>query len=364
MGSSAGTGLPRQSGAGDRDLTYDWLRLIATLCVVVGHSFYTRITETSGGVYYTLPENVHPAYFSLIWDLLSRVAVWVYDFHMPLFFLLSGAVVALRPLPPVGKVIAGRACRLLLPYVLCGLAYMLPVKFLGGFYNGAGLAAAYRGFLLGYDSGHLWFLPALFWCAAVFALLAKLLAPLGRWQPLALLAVSALASWLAGLAPGDLFLFCRGMGYLVWFALGYCFQLLRSRCRPWPLWQALTALAALLALQYLNVRFGMLGSFARALAGCALAFVGARCCTLLLPGLAATGLWRRLVAGSFAVYLFHDPLEYLVLRLFFTGDLLATAAGCCGYYLARLVGVVAVSLLLDRLVQLVKNALRIRRKAA
>ncbi len=352
------TPAARPTGGRARDLTYDWLRLIATLCVVVGHGFYTRINEVSGGVYYTLPENLHPAYTSTVWQLVGLVSGWVYDFHMPLFFILSGAVLALRPTPPPGRVITGKAKRLLLPYVVCGFVFMLPVKYLAGFYDGPGLAAAYKGFLLGSDTGHLWFLPALFWCMVIFVLLQKASDRLGKWQMPVLLAVAAGLTVLVRFTTFDVFLLFRGIGYLFWFALGWVFQQLRSRCRPARLWVWLAVLAALLALEYANMRWDILGDAARVLAGSALCYVLAQLCARLLTSVSDTRLWQALVAGSMAIYLYHDPLEYLALRIFFEGGLLTTAIGCHGYYLTRIVGVIVVSLLIDLLVRQVKKGFR------
>lgn len=71
---------------------YDWIRLFATLCVVVGHSAYLNITTALGGVSYEVPQYASHFYYCAAFKILRVLAGWVYGFHMPLFFMLSGAV--------------------------------------------------------------------------------------------------------------------------------------------------------------------------------------------------------------------------------------------------------------------------------
>ena len=89
--------------------------------------------------------------------LLSRAGV-------PLFFMLSGAVLALRPLGRFDAVVQSKIKRLIIPYFVYGWLFMLPVKYIGHFYSRESVLQAMQGLLSGQDAGHLWFLTALFWC--------------------------------------------------------------------------------------------------------------------------------------------------------------------------------------------------------
>ena len=111
-----------------RVTVYDWVRLLATVFVVIGHSVYLSNTTTYGSVFYSLPEAVHPLYGIFVGSTLERLRNWVYGFHMGLFFILSGAVLALRPLPSFIGFVKSKAKRLLLPYFVWGLLFMIPVK--------------------------------------------------------------------------------------------------------------------------------------------------------------------------------------------------------------------------------------------
>ena len=53
-----------QDGMQNREKVYDWVRLIATIFVVIGHSAYLKIHTAHGGVDYILPTNISPVYNS------------------------------------------------------------------------------------------------------------------------------------------------------------------------------------------------------------------------------------------------------------------------------------------------------------
>lgn len=50
---------------------------------------------------------------------------------------------------------------------------MIPLKLWGGFFDVRRIPEIAAAFLTGHESGHLWFLTALFWCFTVFLFIAK-----------------------------------------------------------------------------------------------------------------------------------------------------------------------------------------------
>lgn len=328
---------------------YEWLRLIATVFVVVGHSAFWVINTTHGGVYYGADEFVWiaPAYFSAVFGGVRAVAGWVYRFHMAAFFFLSGAVLRLRPMGAPGRFLAKKARRLLVPYYLCGLVWMLPVKYLAGFYKTENLSAALGDFLLGGgDSGHLWFLPALFWCMAVFALLEKLLAIDAKkwWFCCVPLALGAALHLLSQRLP-VWFALQQFAAYFIWFALGWAFEPLRAAAAARPCRGRVLLLAggfALVSAGWIAAdRYGLLGGRSSMLVGCIWCWLLAALCAKMFEKCSRSRLFAVVSRQLFCVYLLHDPLEHLLLRLFMENHLLAADAGCWAYLLARTVGVFA-----------------------
>lgn len=325
---------------------YEWARILATFCVVIGHAHYLANSSALGGVDYPYPEQACPA-FGLLWGFLREANGIVYCFHMPLFFLLSGAVLRLRPLDDLGTLLRKKAKRLLLPYYAVGLLYMFPLKWLGGYYPEKGsLGRAMGDFLVSTaESGHLWFLPALFWCMLLFALAAKGLARLPGPHGLLCLSACLLLHLLGRLAPQslpDLLGLSLGLQYLPWFALGYVLEPLRPRFEALPACAAAPlALASFVLL--LVARRRIWPAACKVLIGCACVFLAALLATRFPVRLRQGGVFQVLVRNLFAIYLYHDPLNYLLLCLFFRYSLYRSGACTLLYMLARTAGTAMVS---------------------
>lgn len=132
---------------------YDLLRVFAILFVVIGHSAYLHIGggigAAGGGVDYKLPHDLAPVYNSWIFHIARYISGWVYGFHMPLFFILSGAVFGISANYSFDLLCKKKTKRLVIPYYLYCLAFMLPVKWLANFYNNSTINVAYVSSLLG-----------------------------------------------------------------------------------------------------------------------------------------------------------------------------------------------------------------------
>lgn len=146
---------------------YNVVRVLATVMVVVGHSVYYTWSGDSGNIELNI-ETVSRAY-SLLSAYIGQAVGWVYGFHMPLFFMLSGALYTYsKKIHSFQELFKTKAMRLIVPYYLVGTLYMFPVKRISGFYMGKDYFTAFQNFLFGSNAGHLWFLLALFWCFLLF----------------------------------------------------------------------------------------------------------------------------------------------------------------------------------------------------
>lgn len=222
------------------------------------------------------------------------VGTWLYSFHMPLFFLLSGWFFSLRP-GSVSATIRHKAFSILMPMVSYGTARWLCTAVSALFHGGAPDVRPLLGVLLQWPgtpyAGFVWFFPALFVAESVFALLLKCV----QARPKVLLGVSFL---LAGLSYGA--------------------SLLGAPRLPWH------AGAALLLLPYLA-----LGWFARRHEAALFAradrhFLPAALVLLALNA-GLTALNARLGSG-------HIDYNLRILHEFVT----AYAAGVCGVFLCVL----------------------------
>ena len=73
-------------------------------------------------------------------------------------------------------------------------------------------------------------------------------------------------------------------------------------------------------------------------------------CSTLFKNFNNSKIWQIIISNLFLVYLFHDPLEYVILRIFMNTYLLNSIFGCILYVLLRTLGVFVISIILGRLV--------------
>ena len=250
---------------------------------------------------------------------------------MPLFFMLSGAVFALKPIGTFENVAKSKIKRLIFPYFIYGLLFMLPVKLLGNFYTRSSFLLAAKGFLSGIDSGHLWFLPAAFWVIIIFTIIEKIGKKLKVDNPYILLIISGVIQLLYSKIPFDILLMKKGMSYIFWFALGYCFEYERKRNVQWNLKKTIIAFILLFIIEAINKKYNILNSFFLIICGSFMTYLLADICNRIFKNFSKTRIWKILIRNLFFVYIFHDPLEYIVLRIFMTNGYMSSAIGVICY---------------------------------
>lgn len=338
---------------------YDVIRILAALLVVLGHSTYLTITTDHGGIDYAVPQNVSAVYRSGFFKAWLYLSAWVYRFHIPLFFMLSGSVLALSPIENFKTLLIKKTRRLLLPFFSAGLFFMIPLKLWGGFFDVRHIPEIAAAFLTGHESGHLWFLTALFWCFAVFFLLKKLL----KKGLLVCAAAGVLYVFSPRLAQGY-FDFAFSMQFLIFFAAGYYFDQARPFFEKHPK-TVFFLLPCLLALNIADTREHFLPAAGFMAAGCALFYNISFCLAFLFKKTLDSTLFRQISRQTMNVYLYHDPLMIVILYYCMQKELLTTPAGCLLYFFGRTVGVILLSvftgLIIERGVNRVKSVINYRR---
>ena len=318
---------------------YDIIRLIAAALVVLGHSTYLTITTDHGGINYAFEtaKNVFSSAFFKEWLYASA---WVYRFHIPLFFMLAGSVFALNPDDEIPPLLIRKARRLLIPFFLCGLFFMIPLKTVGGFFDRNKLPEIVGAFLTGHESGHLWFLPSLFWCFAVFALLRRI------WKnPVFVTGVSLSFSLFHDKLPQGFFEFAFSVQYLIFFTIGFYFERFRPILTKRPI-TVLCLTAALIVLNIADTRRHFLYPMMFKTAGCFLVYFTAMSLCVLFPKKTAALPVRKAAGQTMNVYLYHDPLMIALLAFFAAHESFVSLAGGGVYFLSRTAGVIILSVLI------------------
>lgn len=145
-----------------REYRIDNIRALAIITVVAGHCII--LYSNSWGLY-------QPGRSSLLFEYIKR---FINLYQMPLFFSLSGYLFAkASKIDMPTRFFLKKARRLLVPFLIIGLLWMIPIKLVVHYppYSGCSILGAIKIFLNGTDTGHLWYLPTLFvFFAAAYAL--------------------------------------------------------------------------------------------------------------------------------------------------------------------------------------------------
>ena len=362
----------------NRIYEYDCIRFLAIVAVVVGHSCYMSI----GYTHYPLPDNVDSIYRSLIFVNLRWLASFVYSFHMPLFFILSGAVFGLSVFDngvkkniDFSRIIDKKIWRLILPYCFYGVLFMIPIKFMMGWYApSSNIGKEIFNFLIyGTRSGHLWFLFSLFSIFLIATILVSYFKLNSIFSVLGMLLTAIALTWFFGSkfpsVPhaseisrifSKLYLIC----FIVGLIFAYYLPLINSM---------VTRYKALLLSVIIFVIYGVswnflshypykasFGLYYATLVFLSFYFLFRYVCSFpFITQILNSRLSKFFFANLMGVYLLHDPLNYVILKLASIYQWLESPLGVCFYYFSRTIGLF---LLCSVLSQIINNLIRLGRQ--
>lgn len=325
---------------------YDILRTITTLLVVIGHARYFFLQTGFGGCDYSaLVDSQNGS-----WRIIGLITEFLNAFHMPVFMALGGALfygsLHRGSVQSLGALAVNKAKRLLVPFLVVGLLYVFPMKLISGYYAQSDNVVwdLLMGQILIQGNTHLWYLPAMFLDFLICYVLEVYGRKIPAWVKLVALAAISALMW-----DFPINLIAYPLRYAVWFYAGFCFESIRSSVDQWATGLYGVVGCVLTAVVYLFARWlpnGVLPSLVAylcfkwvvpVLAGLSLYMV---CCGLSNTSLDSSRGYRFLVDQTFGIYLYSDPVNYVVLALaaslsgaFFFAD----SVGIWALYLLRIV---------------------------
>lgn len=335
---------------------YDVLRVIAIILVVLGHSQYYDIGQFGSAITYQLPSDINSAWNDKILAWFRSLSGWVYSFHMPLFFMLSGAVLRLKPMVKFDDFIISKAKRLLMPYFAAGVFFMIPIKRLSDFYTSDNLWTGISIFLSYGQTGHLWFLITLFWCMLVFYMIHKINEQyLGDYDTNLILI--SLLLYLVGndLINFDFFGFKSTFSYLIWFNIGYVFENVRKNIDlNISVYEGIGICIILGSLEYFDWERNYFNIFFKIICGSIFILSISYVISKFYHKIIETKIFKIMLEYSFMVYLLHDSLNYFVLKIWFNYGFLHTVWGCYMYSFMRFFGLYTICILIAILLKRIR----------
>lgn len=306
-------------GTSSKVKAYSILRVIAILLVLISHMTYYKVGNAFGGIDYLA---LAPSGTSFKWYFIfDKVRYVIYLFHMPLFMAISGALFALQTKKgrwsAFGSFTEAKWQRLMIPYLVFTLLYLVPLKYLSGYFGQANFLMAEGSQLTLLGNSHLWYLYTLF----VVALVAYFLVPrMQVWYLLPLWGLH-LASAYVGLS-----LISLPMEFLLWYMLGAMFEFYRETLTAYfrtkravflTIWLTAFIICSLLSLYV--ARFGIpalqrLVNDLAAVAGMGLTYLLAELLAQQKSFLESSFV-KAVLLNGLGIYIFSDPLNYVLLRL-------------------------------------------------
>lgn len=276
---------------------------------------------------------------------LAAVTEFIYNFHMPLFFFVTGCVyghgVAAGKYVDGGAFVINKARRLLLPYLFVGVFYVAPVMRLLALTDQGYFSYIADGILLSRNPRHLWFLPALF----LIFMLAVFVKPITRrypYVPLAAALVLHIAVRHAALPIPGVFRLWEVFAYAVYFAAGAFSD--RYMTRLLDFFRKRRAAAAVLS-AVCAVTLVLLDAFipdtVAAAAGIMLIFY-ISFCAVEYGRVAGSRVMTVLSRDAFGIYLFHPMINYVIFYFLGNGSI-PPAVVCAASFLFSTVGALVIT---------------------
>lgn len=296
----------------------DMARVITMLLVIIGHSTYTHIPTDFGSLNYPVADECCISHV-----ILSKLVGYIYSFHMPVFMAISGICFSLgyHQISSLRQLAANKGKRLLIPFILVTTLVAVPIKFVGGYYEGSDslLRDIVMGQYLLMGNTHLWFLVSLFFCFIIFPLIEPIhrKIPLLFWVGLTGLSIS---TWVIEIFIGPGTLGIPGMTKnLLYFAIGFYSKDWCDRYYPntWITISSVTASIVFFILastlnwylkQFISPVFALWGCF-NVLCVCKL-IIRYTSVTKALP-------YKFFRDKNFQLYLYGDPANYLIVPALF-----------------------------------------------
>ena len=198
----------------------DYLKIIGILLVVIGHctSIYT------GGWVFT--STVKSPIYGLI-------ASYVYTFHVPMLVFVSGSIyyycrINKGKYTTLKSLIVNKLKRLIVPFLFIGIFYSIPMKYIIGMADG-NIFSNVKSFVLGLNTGHLWYLLMLFNIFILFYLYEKFV--LNKKYSIILNLIIFVILYISSGFFTNIFQINRSIQYSIFFYLGYEFFRSKDKLR-------------------------------------------------------------------------------------------------------------------------------------
>lgn len=337
--------MKNENNKNAKSRAYDYLRIMATILVVLGHSTYYKIITDYGGCDYSVFADDR----SNMYHLIEIITMVIYLFHMPLFMALSGALfwksLKKGKYSTLKEILQVKGKRLLLPFLIVSVCYSFPLKLVSGYYTASQniISDFFFGQLLLQGNSHLWYCLTLFLIFVVAYILEKCLKD-NVFAKIGILLILHIFSFAIKLT-----LFSSVFSYAFWFYMGFYFESIRENferiVEKKTFWISATVVIPVIYICYdllcvqdsfllvvvaRIVKIGLTSVLCLYMYGIAYALIKTK--------IMENKLCRTLRNDSYGIYLYSDSWNYVLLLLgttFFGERIFASNVGALVFYCTR-----------------------------
>lgn len=304
-----------------RDLKWDIYRALLIICVVIGHSGYYSISTHFGGINFDaqmLQANISDTQIHSILNLIVR---FLYAFHMPAFISLSGMMYAKQIAK--GKwentvhLIKSKFKSLILPCIFVWVVWNIPIKFIANYYQGVPIWMWFVQILFP-ENVYLWYLEALFFCF----LFDKILSQNGKITKF----LAVLVLWSTGIVVQHKLGGWTPLGnpfkWLLWFEVGMQLDMIVAFIKAKSIWKKANFIGSFILWLILfliasqssyKINFLLSNSIFPALGIMILTYSCEKLESTVEKSKALLRITNQIVRYGFAIYLWAEPLNYLII---------------------------------------------------
>ena len=305
---------------------YDILRVITTLLVILSHCGYYNIITKYGGIRYGELTNVNN-YNIVTYNIFSHLVEFIYTFHMPLFIALSGALFYIQiknnRFSSFKLLMENKVKRLIIPFFIVTILYSVPIKLISGYFSNS--KNLFKDIIVGQvliqGNTYLWFLPTLFVCFLIMYIFEKKIYL--KYKLVLFLFLNILSYCIPIMIIKYIF------KNIIWFYIGFLFEenrkKLNIKLRKYKyLWVYILVSNILLYIfrksSILNYYFifkiiDKIFIIFQAIMGCSLIYLLALKLSTL--NICNNNIYKSLSKTSFGLYLYSDPINYLILFIIY-----------------------------------------------
>lgn len=310
-------------------IEYNIVRVIAVILVLVSHCTYYRILTNYGGIDYNIADSIDVTFL----DKITRKAFtffkdFLYLFHMPLFFALSGALFKNsinNKVKSAKELIVKKTKRLLIPFVIVIILFATPIKYLSNYFSNSSniLKDIFIGQILLQGNNYLWFLPTLFFNFIIIWLMRNKIENKNIKINMFFLILLNIVSPIIKIR-----ILKEICCYLIYFYIGYCFEDYRTKFNEIlnkkhfrrVCLEIILIIISLIVFNICDFKGNIYLKILKYILNLIMAFLGTYMIYLISYEISKTKISESHIVEkineySFGLYLYSDPLNYLILYI-------------------------------------------------